>query len=291
MAILVGSSLIVSLLAVEGELIGMRACGIPAPRAMLPVLVISVLFAPMYFALNNVLLPYTNALADKIKHAEITDSASGRDASVGKMDWFRSGQQVIEAERIDMELGEAQSITIYEIGDDGLPVSRTDARGARHIGHGEWRLDDPARMEVVGPVAILVEAPSFMQLGEELSTEVDTMHYSVAELAREADEIEAAGYDASILRTDYHVKLAEPLACIVLPAVVMFFAVGGPPFPGPAQTLFVSGIVGVSYILLTGVAASLGHGKVVPPVVGGWSPTLVYALLAGIFGLRLWRRM
>ena len=116
-------------------------------------------------------------------------------------------------------------------------------------------------------------------------------YHSVAELAREADEIEAAGYDASILRTDYHVKLAEALACIVLPAVVMFYAVGGPPFPGPAQTLLVSGIVGVSYILLTGVAASLGHGKAIPPAVGGWSPTLAYAALAGFFGLRLWRRM
>ena len=74
-------------------------------------------------------------------------------------------------------------------------------------------------------------------------------------------------------------------------AVVMFFAVCGPPFPGPAQTLLVSGIVGVSYILLSGVAASLGHGKVVPPVVGGWSPTIVYLALAGYFGTRLWRRM
>ncbi len=117
------------------------------------------------------------------------------------------------------------------------------------------------------------------------------MHYSVAELARQADEIEAAGYDASILRTDYHVKLAEALACIVLPAVVMFFAVGGPPFPGPAQTLLVSGIVGVSYILLTGVAASLGHSKAIHPALGGWGPTLGYVALASFFGLRLWRRM
>ena len=295
MAILVGSSLIVSLLAVEGELIGMRACGIPAPRAMLPVLVISALFAPLYFALNNVLLPYTNALADEIKQTEITEEALRQDGLKGdldgRVDWFRSGHQVIEASRMDVDRGEALGITIYELGDDGLPVSRTDARSARHIGHGEWRLEDPARVEVLDSAAISVEAPLFMQLGEELSTEVDTMHYSVAQLALEADEIEAAGYDASILRTDFHVKLAEPLACIVLPALVMFFAVGGPPFPGPAQTLLVSGIVGVSYILLTGVAASLGHGKAIPPVVGGWSPTLAYALVAGFFGLRLWRRM
>jgi len=291
MAILIGSSLIVSLLAVEGELIGMRACGIPAPRAMLPVLVISTLLTPLYFALNNVLLPYTNALADEIKVNEIKDEASGREYRDGRMDWFRSGQQVVEAERFDADRGEAQGITIYALGADGLPVNRTDARSARHIGRGEWRLEGPARMEVNASAATTVKAPLFMHLGEELSTQVDTMHYSVAELSQEADEIEAAGYDASILRTDYHVKLAEALACIVLPAVVMFYAVGGPPFPGPAQTLLVSGIVGVSYILLTGVAASLGHSKAIPPALGGWGPTLGYAVLAGFFGLRLWRRM
>ena len=129
----------------------------------------------------------------------------------------------------------------------------------------------------------------------EAGATVGVNHYpSDEERTRAAEvvaEIEAAGYDASVLRTDYHRKLAEPLACLVLPAVVMLFAVGGPPFPGPAQTLLVSGIIGVSYILFTGVAASLGHGKAVPPVVGGFAPTVFFTALAGWFGFRLWRRL
>ena len=77
---------------------------------------------------------------------------------------------------------------------------------------------------------------------------------------------------------------------MVLPAVVLFFAVTGPPFPGPAQTLLVSGIVGVVYILFSGVAASLGYGGAVPPAVGGWGPVLLFGSVAAVFGLRLWRR-
>ena len=91
-----------------------------------------------------------------------------------------------------------------------------------------------------------------------------------------SQEVEAGGYDATTFRVDYHAKLAEPLACVVLPAVVLFFAVTGPPFPGPAQTLLVSGIVGVVYILFSGVAASLGYGGAVPPAVGGWGPVLLF---------------
>ena len=73
--------------------------------------------------------------------------------------------------------------------------------------------------------------------------------------------------------------------------LLLFFAVGGPPFPGPAQTLLVSAVIGVSYILLNGVAASIGYGKTLPPAPAAWSPTLLYASLAGFFGLRLWRRL
>ena len=71
---------------------------------------------------------------------------------------------------------------------------------------------------------------------------------------------------------------------------MLFFAVGGPPFPGPAQTLLVSGIIGVSYILLMAVSASLGRGGAVPPVIGAWGPMILFSALAAGFGWRLWRR-
>jgi lipopolysaccharide export LptBFGC system permease protein LptF len=72
---------------------------------------------------------------------------------------------------------------------------------------------------------------------------------------------------------------------------VLFFALGGPPYPGPAQTLLVSGMLAVAYILLTGVGASLGYRGSLPPLVGGWAPTLAMAGLAGGLAARLLRHM
>ena len=115
--------------------------------------------------------------------------------------------------------------------------------------------------------------------------------FAEAEIAREIEATETAGLDATLLRVDYHVKLAEPLACIVLPAAVLFFAVTGPPFPGPAQTLLVSGVIGVVYILLSGVAASLGHGGSVAPALAGFAPIAGFAALALAFAHRMWRRL
>jgi lipopolysaccharide export system permease protein len=292
MSLLVATALMVSLLAVEGELIGMRSSGIPAPRALLPVLVISLLVVPAYFALNNVVVPRTNALADELKQKEIkgdyyAEIAESRKDAV----WYRAGNQVLEAERFDPDRGVARKLAIYRIGEDGLPASRVDAVSARHIGHGEWRLTAPRRIVLENGKVREAPAPRYATLGEALPASVDTMHLSVAALGREIAELEADGLDATPYRVDQQVKLANPLACIILPALVLFFAVGGPPFPGPAQNLLVSGIVGVTYILLTGVSASFGYGGTIPPVFGGWGPNIVFSLVAGFFGIRLWGRL
>jgi lipopolysaccharide export LptBFGC system permease protein LptF len=152
-------------------------------------------------------------------------------------------------------------------------------------------LNDAVLIEISDEMVREAEAPQFASLGETLPAEVDTMHLSVAALSALIEEAEADGVDTTPLHVDFHVKVAQPLACIVLPALVLFFAVGGPPFPGPAQTLLLSVVVGISYILLTGVSRSLGYGGALPEVLGGWGPVMVYASIASFFGLRLWRRL
>ncbi len=292
MSLLVATALTVSLLAVEGELIGMRSCGIPAPSALLPVLFISALVVPADAVLNNVLVPRTNAIADEVKRSEIKDKAIQKLEERRKNAvWYRLGNNILEAERFDPDRGLARGLSIYEIGEDRLPVKRIDASAARHIGNGWWLLTDPVRIDISDGKVRTMPAPNFANLGVELPAEVDTMHLSVADLAELIEEAESDNVDPRPLRVDYHVKLAQPLACIVLPALLLFFAVGGPPFPGPAQTLLLSGVVGIGYILLTGVSRSLGYGGAVPPIIGGWGPILVFLAIAAFLGMRLWRRL
>jgi lipopolysaccharide export system permease protein len=292
MSLLVAAALTVSLLAVEGELIGMRACGIPAPSALLPVLFISAMIVPADAILNNVLVPRTNAIADELKRSEIKSSYSRQqDERRKNAVWYRMGNKILEAERFDPDRGSAWDLSIYELGEDRLPVMRIDASSARHVGNGWWLLADPVRIDISEGKVRTMPAPNFANLGEALPAELDTMHLSVGDLLGMIKEAENDNVDPRPLRVDYHVKLAQPLACIVLPALLLFFAVGGPPFPGPAQTLLLSAVVGIGYILLTGVSRSLGYGGAMPPVVGGWGPILIFMAIATFFGLRLWRRL
>jgi lipopolysaccharide export LptBFGC system permease protein LptF len=170
-------------------------------------------------------------------------------------------------------------------------MKRIDASSARHVGNGWWLLRDPVRIDVSEGVVREMPPPNFVNLGEALPAEVDTMHLSVGDLLGLIEEAENDNVDPRPLKVDYHVKLAQPMACIVLPALLLFFAVGGPPFPGPAQTLLLSAVVGIGYILLTGVSRSLGYGGAMPPSIGGWGPILLFLGVAAFFGARLWRRL
>jgi lipopolysaccharide export system permease protein len=260
----------------------MRACGVSAVRALMPILLITGIVAPGYFLLNEVIVPQSNALADQVKERDIKDHVP-EPGPLRMMIWYQAGTQVYQAAQLDPRLGEAQELSIYDLDENGLPVSRTDARTAKYLGDGVWELIDPVRVEISEQGLREVPAASRAQLGEAPSEALDTMHLGVRELAREIRNAETNGYDATTYKVDFHTKLAAPLSCLLLPAVALFFAISGPPFPGPALTIFISSVLGVGYVLVTGVCSSLGYGGFLPPSLAGWAPSAGLAVLAGIF--------
>ncbi len=283
MSLLVATALTVSVLAGQGELMGMRANGIPAPRALLPILVICSLIAPAYFLLNNEVLPETNALASYFKAAVKRKDQP----SEGLGAWFRDGKFFFQADHLDPKRGSARDITIFQLGEDGLPVSRVDARSARHVGRGDWLLEDSVRVERSEAGLVQVAGPAYAHIGEAIQADVNTRHLSVGQLRDEIDQVEASGLDATHYRVDLFVKLASPVACLVLPALALFFALAGPPHPSPATTLVLSAVVAVSYVLLTGVGTSFGYNGAVAPWLAGWGPTFLFSGVAAYLGLRL----
>jgi LPS export ABC transporter permease LptG len=267
MALLVAAALTMSLLGVTGELIGMRACGVPSLRTVVPILALCSVVALFYQVIVDQVVPHAAARATQIKRFEIKSQATER-VSV----WTRVADRLYEVDRIDPLRGVAQGLTVYEIGADGLPRSRTDAPEARHVGGGIWQLSEPERIEVAADGPKQVPADTFTKLGEDLAAEVSSSGLSIRELRHEIRVVERRGYDATPYRVDLQVKLAAPLACVILPALALLFAVGGPPFPRPAQILLLSAAVGVVHLLLSAVGTSLGYRGAVSPMLAGWGP-------------------
>lgn len=285
MAFLLATALTVSILTVHREIIGMRACGVSVPRALSPLLLIAGIAMLPYFLLNELVVPHTNALADQIKTEDI--KKRGPDANLRhQMIWYQDSTHLYQASELDPKVGEAQGLSVYELDDSGLPVARIDAKSAKHVGNGIWELSDPVRIGISVQGIQVLPAESRIVLGEAPSTTPDSMHLSTSQLAQAIHDAESSGYNATTYRVDFHVKLAASLACLLLPAAALFFAVSGPPFPGPAVTILTSSVLGVGFILLTGVCASLGYGGALPPVLAGWGPVLLLASLVVVLVVR-----
>jgi lipopolysaccharide export system permease protein len=279
MALLVAAALTMSLLSRRGELVGMWACGISTLRAVRPIVVLCALLTISYHGLSNEIVPRANARASYLKQTEIKD---GGQTSVRTSLWYRVGDHLYVAKRLDPLAGEALGVTVYELTPQWLPKSRTDAPLARHVGDGVWSLEDPLRVEVENGDAKLTTTAAFAKLGRDVPAEVDTAHLTLGDLRREIQEVEASGYDATAYRVDLHQKLASPFACLVLPALGLLVATAGPPFWTPAQTLVLAALQAIGFLLLSGVATSLGYGRFLPAPVAGWAPI---ALLSGVVGL------
>ena len=291
MGLLVATGLTVSLLAAEGELLGMRACGISAARALLPILVLSLIATPLYFGLSNWVVPRMHVLTHDLKVYEIYDRP--RDGISERPVWYPAGDQLVESKSLDTDRGLARGrLTLYELDADGLPKGRLDASSGLHQGRGRWRVYDAERVAVDGEgIPRRLETTRYLQLGSTLQAETNMRHLSFQALDAQISEARSDGLEATELEIERFARLAAPLACFVLPLTVLLYAVAGPPFPGPAATLFMSAVLGVGYVLLTGVAASFGHGRTLSPLLAAWTPTLLYTALACGLGIRLWRRL
>jgi len=284
MGLLAGASLTVSLLGAQGELVAMESCGIRLERGLVPVLVGGLLAAPLYFLLCDAVVPRTNALADRIKVEEIKDDT--RDGAGGQEIWYRDGERVVRADRLDPSGGEARDLTVYHLGPDGFPTGRIDARTARHVGQGRWELRDARAFEISDRGLTEVEAPIDVELGRGGPIALDAMHLPVRALAREIRSASAGGYDTTAFRVDLHARLAAPLLCVLFPALALFYAIGAGTPPGPARSLLVSAAIAVGYVLISGIATSIGYGGRVPAPLASWSPVVA---LAGATLALAWR--
>ena len=292
MALLIAVALTISLLGASGELLGMRACGIPVFRVLAPVWLLCGLAVPLDHVLANEIVPRSSERATYLKRTEIKNQDAMPRESRERV-WYRVGRRIHEMERLDLLRGRARAVTLYDLGPDGLPTKRTDAAGARNIGGGLWMLDDPTSVKLSNDSRMErdADADRLVEFGEEAPSEIDTAHMTPDALRAALRDVDLTETIATAYRTDLQVKIAAPLACLLLPLIALFFAATGPPFPRPVHTLIASVVIAVGWALATSFAGSMGYGGTLPPVVAGWGPPALFGAIAMGMGLRLRRRL
>ena len=292
MALLIAVALTISLLAANGELLGMRACGIPVFRVLAPVWLLCGLAVPAYHLLANEIVPRSSERAKILKTTEIKNQDIGPVLQRERV-WYRVGPRIYEMGRLDLLDGIADRVTLYDLGTDGLPRRRTDAASARNVGRGLWLLDHPRSIELnqAGRLERPKEVARLAEFGEETPTEIETAHMTPGDLREALDDPDLEPPLAAAYRTDLQMKIAAPLACLLLPLIALFFAATGPPFPRPVHTLIACAIIAVTHALATSFAGSMGYGGTIDPLLAGWGPSMLFGVVAAGMGFRLRRKL
>ena len=253
-------------------------------------MILSLFAVPAYFVLINVINPRMATLQEEVKNREIygrtVDFVSDRPI------WYPTGNKLVESKSLAVGGGLARvGLTVYDLGEGGLPTARTDAASGLHVGRGRWHLDNPQRIEVDSDgVPRRVTALSYIQFDSNVDTDLNTHNLTLGELTQAIDGARAELLDSTELEVEHQTRLSKPLACFLLPLVVLLYAVGGNPLPRPSATLSASIAIGVSYVLISGFATSLGYGRAVSPVLAAWAPNMLCGLLASVLGWRVWQR-
>tara|TARA_Y100000588_G_C14096220_1_gene856720 strand:+ start:18 stop:1157 length:1140 start_codon:yes stop_codon:yes gene_type:complete len=295
----------------NNELVAMRAAGVSRLRLCSPYLAVGLVLGTGLFAMAEFVIPRTNAKAANLLLAissQGNPEAWKHDLNVR----LPKEHQFIHAERFNVETYRLDKPTVEFRTPDGahhelLPRQKLESRAEWKNGQWvfynmEWKRTLPG--EQVPPVnlppleqtnvtqlsitpAQLITAQKITSLSKEMAAK--RLHLSLREIRefrRLNPNLRATQPEMHAkLSTQYHGRLAQPWACVVVVLVALPF--GGVTarrntFVGVAASV----VLCFLYFILLRVGLGMGTGAVLPPVIAAWLPNAVFGL-AGI--IMTWR--
>lgn len=294
--VLVTTLVTFGLLSQRNEVVAAKALGFSLFRLAAPALLAAVGVALLSAALENSVLPASNA-----KVAELRDRIKGGTGQIKS--YHRADRQwrfapdedgggyIYNYRHYDADRATLQRLQVFRFDAEHRLTRRLYAAAARHVpgesgDAGRWELVDAWVREFdgltitnsrrfAGPQPVdLPERPDFF------STEIKyAEQMNRRELRRHIDELVAAGSDVPELRMQLHNKTALPVVSLVMALVALPFAfrLGR---QGALYGIGISIVLGIVYYAVIGVFTTLGQSEALPPLIAAWSPNALFGTLA-----------
>lgn len=281
LAVLIGSLATLWALAQNNEVVAMRSAGLTPYQLLGALLPAAVAVAVFHLILSDQIAP--RAERAFLSWWTATTPAAERQDD-GKPLWFRVGESVVTAQRMEDEGQRLLDVRIYTRDPMGRVVERLTADEAAYMDPG-WVLRGATRVDLRGEAQVERIA--------ELDWPVRLHPANVVELTRPIESIPLMRL-RSILRGDwagkqsptyYETRLHEtysgPLASLVMLLLAAPVAHGMRRRGGAQGSLALGVIIGLLFLLTDGLMAALGQAGVMPPALAAWAPTLFFAAVGG----------
>lgn len=277
------------LLSRSSELTVMKACGVSLYRTALSVIILSLGFSVVLFALEQRLMATANREADVID-AKIR-GRQPKTLGVLNRQWIMGPDNTIyHYGFFDPQRNELFGLTMLKLLPKGWGLAsetfvRTAAyRNDQWIGGQGWSQDFSKNPVASTPIANTplptLEAPTYFT-----TERPDAEFMTVGELGKYIEELEASGFNTTPLKVDLQRKLAFPFVTLVMTLLAIPFGVS----VGRHGALYGIGlgiVIALTYWVLISAFVAIGRAGLLPPILAGWAPNILVMGVAGYLFLR-----
>lgn len=276
-ASLFGAVFTVALMSRNFEVTAAKASGVSFYRLIAPLLILGAALSVVGLGLGE-LVPVTN----RLRAETLEERASARRTVRNQFVYGADGGRAYKIRRLNAEEGRILDILIEREGTGpDYPTYSLHAPTAEWNG-GSWELLDgylhyyPSQDAVVTFAFDTLLQADFRETPQDLLAEPkDPEEMNYRELGRFIDSIQRSGGDARKLVVERALKIAFPLACLI---VVLFGTALGMSTGrrGPAMGVGIALATVLIYLLSVRISQGMGAGGVIPPTLAAWLPNLLF---------------
>jgi lipopolysaccharide export system permease protein len=287
-ATLFAAALTITRLGRDNEITCMRASGLSLKRIYAPIMLAGLMASIASFIVSERVVPRAEKVANRIMNEMYLQQAL---PEIKPEIFFRT-------ENYSFYLGAAQKkpesrdlvvqhVLVYRLPQgDGFPQLMTAKYGESRGLVWEFRDGWRAEMDKGG---LIRNQQHFKTYSLDLKRAIEDFwmesqrseEMSLGELKRQIDQFSQGGLPIGAIQTDYHLRLALPLSCLVFallsaPLSLRFSRAGS--FAG----LLLSVVLGFLYYNTIFLGKILGMNEVIPPALAGWMQNILFGAL-GIY--------
>ena len=287
LAVLLGVLFSLSMLGRHNELLAMRVSGISIWRMGLPFFFVGALASAASFFVSERFVPQSRERAESLQR-----QMRGLPPTLKRTNFFFSNSQDRRdwyTRSFDPNTGQMDDVALYTHTPDGKPAMDVYARRAMWVTD-HWQFEDA---RIVQPPAadvfvaatnfpFLTETPKRLMMESKVQEEMTT-----AELRRFARALRSSGRTSQTAPYlfEMHRRYAMPLTCLIVVwlGVPLGMQVSR---RGPMMGIGLALGLVVMFLILTRLAAPIGHGGHMSPFLAAWIPNTIFAAIGTVLMFR-----
>ena len=269
----------------NNEMTALNSCGISLWRIAQPVMFTSLLLSLLSFFLSETIVPYASSHSNAIWRMDVKKEGQNR-FRVRNHVWYRGKNAIYWIKRFNGVQMVMIDPTFYFFNDAFKLIKRIDGRQGIWM-NSFWRITDGIvqEREKGGGFSLTKFKSMDLKIPEKpkdftmVEREPDEMGYR--QLRRFADKLQQEGYNATRYFVELHIKIAFPFINLIMALVGIPVALWKRNMGAPMAVSIGIGLCFL-YLLLMGIARTLGFAGIFPPVLSAWLANSVFLFL-GIY--------